>query len=47
MVGLVDEGLGENGNCVAILCELDGRECGAAIVLLAADQFQRVEECTV
>lgn len=31
MAGLVVEGLGENGSCVAILCELDGKECGVAI----------------
>lgn len=31
IAGLVVEGLGENGSCVAILCELGDKECGVAI----------------
>ena len=32
MAGLVVDGLGEKGNWVAILCELDGNECGVAML---------------
>ena len=48
MAGLVVEGLGEKGSWVAILCELDGKECGVAMcaagqVLEAGRRMYRVK----
>lgn len=44
MVGFAEDGVGENGNWVAILCELVGNECGVDMV--QTRDLESGEECT-